>query len=521
MTFFSASFVILLAAALVLYYLFPRQYRWLVLLLASAAFYLWSDVTVAGYLLFTILTSYVSGRLLGRLAQQRKSLPADQAKAGTARIKRKKRAVVAVDLVLCFGLLFAVKYWSSVAQGVSGATNGLVSLPVFDLVMPLGLSFYIFQSAGYVIDCYREKHAPETNVLKFALFVSFFPQLVQGPISRFHELEPQLIEPHDFDADQLKYGIQRVLWGYLKKLVLADRAAVVVNAILGDLGSYGGAMYAFAILFYCVQLYCDFSGGIDITIGVAEMFGVTLTENFRQPFFATSLADYWRRWHITLGSWMRDYLFYPLSLSKPLNRVGRFARKHIKGKLGKIVQTAMATFVVYLVIGIWHGANLRYVFFGLWNGTLITASLLLAEPYRKVKTRLHIQEERRWYHWFQMGRTMFLVFLGRYITCAPRLLTALHMLKRTFFSPAVYQLTDGSIWDLGLAKFDYAVVALGMLVLLLVEWRQEQGVDIRKRLEEKSPVVQWLCILIPLAVLFFLGIFRDSAIQAEFIYQQY
>lgn len=160
------------------------------------------------------------------------------------------------------------------------------------------------------------------------------------------------------------------MWGYFKKLVIAERAAVLVDTVLAHYYNYSGSVIMAAIFFYCIQLYCDFSGGIDITRGVAEMFGIELAENFRRPLYATSLADYWRRWHMTLGQWMRDYLFYPLTLSKPLGKLGKWTRRHIPGKLGKLIPAALATFVVYFVIGIWHGANFRYIVFGLWNGTL-------------------------------------------------------------------------------------------------------------------------------------------------------
>lgn len=203
--------------------------------------------------------------------------------------------------------------------------------------MPLGLSYFIFQSVGYVIDVYRGKLSAQKNPLKYGLFVSFFPQMVQGPISRYDQLAPQLLSQRSLDWRDLKLGIQLCLWGYFKKLVIADRAAVLVNAVITENCPYGGAIIASGILFYCIQLYCDFSGGIDITRGVARMFGIDMAENFRRPIFAMSLTEYWRRWHITLGAWMRDYVFYPLSLSKTFGKLSRWARTHIKGTGGKIL----------------------------------------------------------------------------------------------------------------------------------------------------------------------------------------
>ena len=357
MAFTSPEFLILVLAALLAYYLLPKRVQWVILLLASCAFYLAGGIGAMVYLLYTTVTTYIAGRWLGALNQKR------QGSQAGAKLKRRKKAIVAVTAAANFGLLFMVKYWDATAQAMDNLTG--LALPRLDLLLPLGLSFYMFQSMGYVIDCYRGKYPPQRNIAKYALFVSFFPQMVQGPISRFNQLGPQLTQPHPFCADQVKYGIQLAMWGYLKKLVIADRAAVVVNTVFQTPENYGGAMTAIAVGFYCVQLYCDFSGGIDITRGVAQLFGIDLAENFRRPVFAVSLTDYWRRWHITLGSWMKDYVFYPISLSKPFARLGKFTRRRIGGRLGKIIPTSLATFLVYFIIGIWHGANFRYIAFGL------------------------------------------------------------------------------------------------------------------------------------------------------------
>ncbi len=232
------------------------------------------------------------------------------------RLKTVKKWIVALVALGNFGLLFFFKYWNFSAEAINKLLpNG--NLPVFELILPLGISFYMFQSIGYVIDVYRKKYPPEKNILKFALFVSFFPQMVQGPISRFDSLGKQLYRGNSFSYDSLKAGIELTLCGYLKKLLIADRAAILVNSVFQHYSEYDGGIILIGVVFYCIQLYCDFSGGIDITRGVAKMFGIELVENFKRPIFATSLSDFWRRWHISLGTWMKDYLFYPLSLSKP------------------------------------------------------------------------------------------------------------------------------------------------------------------------------------------------------------
>lgn len=504
MAFTSWAFVLFVLGTLVVYALTPRRGRWVVLLAASYGFYLSGGVGMVGYLLFTTLTTYAAGRLLGRLntgGGEKKTL------------RRRKKWTAGCALGLNFGLLYFLKYW--------GFTAGLLGLPRLELVLPLGISFYMFQSAGYVIDCYRGKYPPQGNLAKFALFVSFFPQVVQGPISRYDQLAPQLLAGEGLRAEEVKEGVQLALWGYLKKLVLADRAAVLVSGILGNYRERGGAILAAGILFYCVQLYCDFSGGIDITRGVARMFGVRLIENFRRPIFATSLADYWRRWHISLGQWLRDYLFYPLALSKPLGRLGKWSRRVIGGKAGKLLATSVATFTVYFVIGVWHGASFRYIAYGFWNGAVITASLLLEDRFQTMRERLRLRPESKAWRVARMLRTGGLVFIGRYITRAPRLTAAGWMLLQLFRQPRFDELWNGSLLRLGLSGGDMLVLAVGVLLLLVAEGYEEWRGSLTEALDRRNWFVQWLAILLPLGALLFLGIFRGSYIPAGFIYQQF
>ena len=512
MSFFSYTFPLCVAGALLLYYLLPKRMQWPLLLAVSLGFYLLGGLAAMACLLFIAATTFLTGLLLDRLNQQAK---ADR----TANVKGKKKLILTVCLLLDFGLLFAAKYWNDTAEALS--RSGSLSLPRISLLLPLGLSFYTFQSVGYAVDCYRGKVQPERNFFKYALFVSFFPQMVQGPIGRFDALAPQLMGQHRYDPENLRNGIQLALCGYLKKLLIADRTAVAANAIFGAPEKYGGVFTALGVLFYCIQLYCDFSGGIDVTRGVAQMFGIELAENFRRPIFAVSLADYWRRWHISLGAWMRDYVFYPLAFSKPLSALSRWTRKHFGGKLGKVIPTACATFVVYLFIGIWHGASFRYIVFGLYNGTIMTASVLLANRFSQWRKSLRLTDKQPLFRSFRLLRTMLLVFIGRYITRAPRLTVAWYMLRRTFTSLCLYQLRDGTIGRLGLTTVDFAIVGVCLAVLLFLEHRQEQGVRIRETLAKQSGLVQWLCLFLPLALLFYSLVFCGSAIDVNLIYQQY
>ena len=521
MSFTSLSFLLLVAGAVLVYYLLPQHAQWCVLLAASLVFYCVGGGKTVLYVFYTAAIVYVCGLLLGHYNDLRRAAPKEERKAVTARYKPRRRAVVLVACLLNFGLLYVLKYWNFTADlFLPLADRAGVQLPLSELVLPLGVSFFMFQSVGYVIDVYRDKYAPEHHFGKLLLFVSFFPQMVQGPISRFGDLGPQLLAGRSLDFGNLKYGIQLMLWGYFKKLVIADRAAVLVSSVLDHPWDHSGSILAVGVLFYCIQLYGDFSGGIDITRGVAKLFGIDLAENFRRPLYATSLTDFWRRWHITLGSWMRDYVFYPLSLSKPFGKLGKWARKHLKGTPGKIFATSAATFIVYLIIGIWHGANFRYIAFGLWNGTLITASLLMERRFLAWKSALHINDKSTGWRIFMTVRTALLVFIGRYFTRAPRLTVVFSLLKTTVLHPNFGELPH-KILTLGLTAGDLLIVAAGILIVHIVEFFEERGTDVCGWLNARKSSVQVLILLVSLLILAFFGIFRSGYISSEFIYGQF
>lgn len=525
MVFISWTFVIFLAVTVALYYLVPMRARWGVLLAASVVFYVSGGWRAILYLLFTTATTYLAGIILDFLNQKRSDIPKSD-KSAQESLKKRKKAVVAVTLGLNFGMLYCLKYLDFTVNAVASALNHFgadISPQIPELLLPLGVSFFIFQTSGYVIDCYRGKYHAQRNFAKYALFASFFPQMVQGPISRYDKLTATLYDGNKFDAENLRRGIQLMMWGYFKKMVIADRAAVIVNSFFADYDKFGGAVTAFSIFFYCINLYCDFSGGIDITIGAAEMLGVKMEANFARPIFATSLAEYWRRWHITLGGWMRDYVFYPISLSKPFGRLGKWSRNHLPAKLGKIFPTSCATFIVYLLIGIWHGANFRYIAYGFWNGAIITASLLLAGVYNKLKEKLHVNDKSLCWRLFGIARTSFIVFLGRYITRSPRLLVGLKLIVHTFV-PSTFnasELLNGTLGNMGLTAMDFAIVGISVIVMLLCEFYEEKHGSVRDCLAKQNTFVQWLAIAIPMLVILLFGIFRGSYISSEFIYKQY
>ena len=480
------------------------------MLVLSFVFYLCGGIGTGAYILFTTISTYISGRIIGRFQK-------GETKEEKFQNKKKRKLVAGICLFLNFGLLYFVKYWNF--------TLDLLHFPGeilrFNILLPLGISFYIFQSMGYIIDLVREKYKPQKKFLKLALFVSFFPQLTQGPIGRYDALSPQLYNGNEFSLDNLREGTKSVFWGLVKKMVIADRAAVAVVAIIDSYTEFKGSVILFGMIIYCIQLYCDFSGGIDVARGTAKMFGIDMAENFKRPLFAVSLADFWRRWHITLGSWLKDYLFYPITLSKPFINLGKFTRKHIKGKAGKILPTSLATFIVYFVIGIWHGASWKYILFGCWNGALITAALLLQPQFTALKKKLRINDEKLAYRILCIVRTNIIVVMGRFITRSSGVAAALDMLKRVVCDFAPKELFSGVLLNIGLSATDYGVILIGIIAIFVLELCDECKIRLTEKIEDKGTALTFVCMV--LCIIFFVvfGIFRGDYIASEFIYKQF
>ena len=387
------------------------------------------------------------------------------------------------------------------------------------LLLPLGISFYTFQSMGYLIDVYRGKYAPDRNPFRFALFVSFFPQILQGPIGRYDRLASQLYGQKNFSLTRIERGLQLMLWGYFKKIVIADRAAVVVSEVFGNYQSYGGILVMAGVLCYSLQLYGDFSGGMDVIMGASECFGISLDANFKRPYFAQSISDFWHRWHITLGTWMKDYVFYPFSLSKGMNKFGKFCKKHFGKHVSRVLPVCIANLLVFFLVGVWHGPAWKFIVYGLYNGIIIAASNLFAPFYGEMARKLHIPVESRSWMVVRILRTFLLVNISWYFDMAVSLGAALTMMKNTVTGFSLAALWDGSLLRLGLDLKDYAALALSCTVLLAVSLLQENHVNLRDTLAAKPLAARWCVYLMLLFSIPLLG--QITMTGGGFIYAQF
>lgn len=532
MSLFSLTFFVFLIIVAVLYFTIPKRFQWICLLIASYVFYVWADVKIVVFLLFSTVSTFLVGLWLQKINEEHAQKLSEAAAAGIRIDKKalkkgytkKKRWILALGLVANFLVLGLVKYANFAIENL----NSLFSLAGTDfslnfvsIAFPLGISFYTFQSAGYLIDVYHGKMEADKNIFQYALFVSYFPQIIQGPIGRHRDLAHQLFEPHAFDYTRVKFGIQRILWGFFKKLVIAERAAVIVNEVFDNFqaAGYRGVTLFVAALIYSVQIYADFSGGMDVVCGVSEIFGIRLAENFKRPFFAKSVSEFWNRWHITLGAWMKDYVFYPLALSKPFNKLGKFLRKFGSSHAAKIIPTSLASFVVFLLVGIWHGASWKYVAYGLYSAVLVSTATLFEPFYAKCRTFFRVQPETFGFRTFQMLRTLVLVTIGRYFSRCNSLMDTLLMLKGTFSTWNPWVLVDGSLLELGLNQSNFAFLLLVTVLLLLVDYLQEKGYHLRETIARQGIVFRWIVYLAAIFGILIFGMYGPEYDAANFIYQ--
>jgi len=508
MSFISMEFLLFVLAAAFVYYIIPARYQWMILLAFSYIFYAAAGIKLLFFLLFTTLTTYGTARWIDSV-----NISVTDKKEK----KSSKRRILILGLLLNFGMLGLLKYSNFAISNFNSLFQKNFAL--LNFALPLGISFYTFQSMGYLIDVYWGRFRAERNPFRFALFVSFFPQLLQGPIGRFDRLAHQFFEEHSFDLTRVEHGLQRMMWGYFQKLVLADRAGVIVKEVFGNYSDYHGMTVAAAVLMYSIQLYGDFSGGMDVVLGVAEIFGITLDENFRQPYFSISITDFWHRWHITLGTWMKDYIFYPISLSHWMNRFGKYTKKIFGKQTGRVIPVALANIIVFLVVGIWHGAAWKYLMYGFYNGALIALANLLAPVNRRAFEVFHIDDKSRAWHLVRILRTFLLVNISWYFDIAVSLGASFAMMRATFQGFTFRTLTDGSLLNLGLAARDFVILAFGCAVLFAVSVIREKGVDIREALDRKPAAVRWcayLALILSLPVFGYIMVGGGGFIYAQF-----
>ena len=479
MTFLSLPFFCFFPITALGYFCLPRRVKNLWLLLASWFFYLWARPVYLSLLLFVIAASYLTGRLL----------------AG-----RRRKGVLALCLAVLGVLLFLFKY-VNFALSLAGQALGLlgltVSMPVLELVLPVGISFYLFQAMGYVIDVYRGKAEAQRDFLRYALFLSFFPQVVSGPIARADQLLPQFDRPHPFQWDAFRAGLFRFLWGAFKKMVLADQLAVLVNTVFAAPESYGAVQLAGAAVAFSLQIYCDFSAYSDMALGTAGAMGFTLMENFRTPYFSRSIGEFWRRWHISLSSWFRDYLYIPLGGSR-------------KGRRRKYLNVL----IVFAISGLWHGAALSFVVWGLLNGVYQVIGGMTQKTRDRIRRRLGLADNAPCTIVLQVILTFLLSTAAWVFFKAGSFTHSLSIFGAMLTGPWLTR--PFSAWGLDLPEL--VVVTLAVLLLLAVDLFSVLRGSPRQAFFSLPRPARWVLALVLLLSVLIFGVYGTGYDPQDFIY---
>ena len=527
MLFTSLQFIVFIAVLSAVYHLFvPQNEKWGLLLIASLAFYWFADprylifigVTAFTAYVFAILTEDYNNKRKAYLKANKESFDSDSKKKYKATTARVSKLFLALALIINLGILAATKYTNFVIDTIN--TWRTEPLSFVNIIIPMGISFYTFQTVSYSIDISRGTVKAQRNFWKFLLFTSFFPQLVQGPISRYGDLSETLYNPKPLELRNFSLGLIRILWGYFKKLVIADRLVIGLKTLVDAPEEYKGAYVFVVMMLYAAQLYCDFTGGIDITIGIAQTLGVTVKENFDLPYFSKNIKEYWNRWHMTMGTWFTDYIFYPLSVSPTMLKLSKWSRQHLGNAVGKRVTVYISCFCVWLATGIWHGAAWHFVVWGLMNFVVIMASQELEPLYAKFHNKFGFKG-KKWYSAFEILRTFLLMSSLKLFDCYRDVGLTFKMFGSMFYTFNIGKLFNGSLLELGLDKGDYTVAGIAIVIVFLVSlYKKLKGREAREMLFEKFPLLVLCSVLLLLATVVF-GAYGAGFDASQFIYNQF
>lgn len=530
-TYFSIQYIILLLAAIFFYEILPqRGRRWVLLLFSYLFFYAISGKLVLFLMASTLSVHHIGLWLADIQNDCKKELSGidkkdrDRKKAINAEFTKKQRRVMTFAVIFHVGMLLVLKY------STFGITNinhlfRLIHVPVHvhppRFMIPIGISFYTLQAVAYLFDVYREKITADRNLLRISMFMSFFPQIMEGPICRYEDTASSLWEANRIKYENFILGLQRILFGVMKKLVIADRLNLMLQNIYSGYAEYDGFAMILAAVFYTLQLYCDFSGTMDVVIGSAQIFGVNLPENFRRPFFSATISEFWKRWHVTLGTFFKDYVFFPLSMSKPLKKLTTNARKKLGNHFGPLLAGAIALFTVWLFNGLWHGAGWNYIFFGMFHFVLILSGSIFEPLIIKVTQKLHIKRSSKPYKCFQIVRTSILVCIGELFFRAESLGAGLTMFSKMFTNFSLKTVRDGTIFTFGMDRADFIIIGVGVLLLFTISLLQERGVKIRESIGKRNIVFQFAVFYLLIMFIVVFGAYGTGYIPVDPMYAEF
>lgn len=498
MLFNSASFLIFFLIVSVVYFTLPRRMKKYWLLVCSYYFYMCWNKAYVLLLLFSTASTWLCGMMLKKL---------EEAKSDETNTVRRKKLCLAV----CFALNLAVLGYFKYANFFILNMNKVLakvhvshSFSALDILLPVGISFYMFQGLGYIVDVYRGDMEAEKNFAKYALFMSFFPQISSGPIARAGALMPQFDEEHRFSFERVRSGAMLMMWGYFLKMVLADRISVIVDTVYGDFRQYTGWYLIVASVLFSIQIYCDFAGYSTIAAGAAEVLGFKLAENFNAPYYAQSVAEFWRRWHISLSSWFRDYLYIPLGGNR-------------KGKTRKYINIM----IVFVLSGLWHGSSWSFIAWGGLNGLFQVLGSIIKPARDRAVNALHLDRNSFSHRLYKTVATFGMVTLAWVFFRANSFKDGLRIVKRMLTAKNIWILFDDSLFKLGLDWKNFMIMLLAIALLAAADALKKRGVVVRDVICRQELWFRWLVLIGGIAGILIFGMWGSGYNAATFIYFQF
>ena len=529
MSYFNYALIFLVLPILVIIYnLLPKKAKPILLLIFSFGFFFFISNWLIVFLLLSIVSIYFCTNYLGKLDKQRDALiekDPDNKKEIKEKYKKKKRLIILLGIIFNVSFLFFFKYLNFFGSNIN------LLLDVFNIdfqfklsryVAPIGISFYTLSAISYILDVYYEKIESDKNIFRVALYLSFFPQIMEGPIARYSDTAKDLYEGHKVTYQNFCFGFQRILYGFLKKMIIADRLNFLVKTIFNSYPDYSGVAIALGVISYTIMLYMEFSGTMDVVIGIGQMFGVKVPENFRQPFFAKNISEFWTRWHISLGLWFKDYIFYPVSLSKRMKKLTISARKVLGNRFGPLISGAIALFAVWSLNGLWHGAGYTFLFYGMYQFTLILLGNIFEPTINNVCGKIHINRKNIVYRILQSVKMTLFVFVGELFFRATTVTDGFKMLGKVFTNFDISNsLKSGELFTLGLDGKDYLIIGIFLIVIFIVSILKEKNIQIRENISKKHIIIRWAIYYLLILSIVVFGAYGPGYIPVDPIYADF
>ncbi len=490
--------------SLFLYYMFPKTIRWYFLVAVSLIFLIFSSEKYVP--IYTLLSADITFLSTIGIAKHRKSY--------------KKKVWLYIGVIGNATMLLVLKYLdfflentNAIARILSGIPN-LIEIPYW--AAPIGISYYTLSAIGYIVDCYWGTCEPSGNFLKDLLYICYWPVLTSGPILKFADISDQLFKEHRFDIDRICFGIQRMLWGIIKKIVISTRLGVIVDTIYGDTLTYDGFYIWVAAVAFIFQLYTDFSGCMDIILGASECYGIILPENFRMPFFSKSVQEFWQRWHITLGSWYKEYILYPLLNTKWLMGIERKYKKKYNRKVGRLISSCIGMLFVWLLFGLWHGGKWKFVAMGLYFYVILVFETITNDWFAALWDKIGAPTKTWGWKLLQSLKVFVLVTIGNMFFRLQNIKVTITTWKLGFkWNPWIF--FDDSLYNLGLSRKNFNLLLIGLGILLIVSLYKRKG-NVRGMIASQPLPVRWTIYLVLLFVPIVFGIYGSGYDAQAFIY---